>query len=247
MSSPATPARRRSPGAPGARAAASPSSGRLAAHAVRRSPARPRPLHRRPRWPLRCPARWWRAARRPGRQLDPWSRGWCSSGPAYGPSPARSADPPGPVHRPTPAACDRAGCDAQPARAECAGVSAGDDLALLLDLGGLAAQLAEVVQLGPADVTPSQHLDLLDDRGVHREGALHADAEADLAHGEGLADAAALATQDDALEDLDAGAVALDDPHVHLHGVPGAEVGDVVAERRGVEGVQGVHRSSPQS
>src|SRR5215212_3397466 len=126
-------------------------------------------------------------------------------------------------------------------------VSARDDVALLLDLGGLAAQLAEVVQLRPADVATRDDLDLLDDRGVHREGALHADAEADLAHGEGLADAAALTADDDALEDLDARAVALDHADVDLHGVPGAEVGDVVAQRRGVEGVQGVHRSSPQS
>src|SRR3954454_20394919 len=126
-----------------------------------------------------------------------------------------------------------------------AGVSARDDVALLLDLGGLAAQLAEVVELGPTDVTAGQHLDLLDDRGVHREGALHAHAEADLADGEGLADAAALTADDDALEDLDAGAVALDHPHVHLHGVTRAELGDVVAQRVGVERVQGVHLGSP--
>src|SRR3954454_4690772 len=143
---------------------------------------------------------------------------------------------------------DRAGCAMRnrPDR-DREKVSARDDVALLLDLRGLAAQLAEVVQLGPADVTAGQHLDLLHDRGVHWEGALHADAEAALAHGEGLADAATLSPDDDALEALDARAVALDDPHVHLHGVPGAEVGDVVAQRRGVEGVQGVHRSSPQS
>src|SRR2546421_2315874 len=54
-------------------------------------------------------------------------------------------------------------------------------LALLLDLGGLAAQLAQVVELGATDVTAGHDLDLLHDRGVHRERALHADAEADLA------------------------------------------------------------------
>src|SRR3954469_6687307 len=90
------------------------------------------------------------------------------------------------------------------------GASARDRLALLLDLGGLAAQLAEVVQLRPADVAAGDDLDLLDDRGVHREGPLDAHAEAHLAHGEGLADAAALAADHHALEDLDARAVALD-------------------------------------
>src|SRR3954469_22473216 len=45
-------------------------------------------------------------------------------------------------------------------------------IALLLDLGGLAAQFAQVVELGPADVTAPGDLDLGDVRGVHREGAL---------------------------------------------------------------------------
>src|SRR3954468_16758911 len=125
-------------------------------------------------------------------------------------------------------------------------VSARDDVALLLDLGGLAAQLAEVVQLRPADVAAGHDLDLLDDRGVHGEGALDAHAEADLADGEGLADATTLTADDDALEDLDARAVALDHAHVDLHRVAGAEVGDVAAQRVGVECVQGVHVGSPQ-
>src|ERR671920_2106804 len=79
----------------------------------------------------------------------------------------------------------------------------------------------------------------------HREGALDADAEADLADGEGLADAPTLAADDHTLEDLDAGAVALDHADVHLDGVTRAELGDVVAQRVGVECVQGVHRGSP--
>src|SRR5206468_9204982 len=88
--------------------------------------------------------------------------------------------------------------------------------------------------------------DLLDDRGVHREGPLDTHAEADLAHGEGLPGSAALAADHDALEDLDAGAVALDDADVHLDGVAGTELGDVVAQRVGVECVQGVHRGNPR-
>src|SRR3954452_16379188 len=124
-------------------------------------------------------------------------------------------------------------------------VSAHDRGPLRLDLGGLAAQLTEVVQLRATHVTAGHDLDLLDDRGVHREGALDADTEADLADGEGLADPPALPADDHTLEDLDAGAVALDDPHVHLHGVARPERGDVVAQRIGVEYVQGVHRGSP--
>src|ERR1700731_3694188 len=77
----------------------------------------------------------------------------------------------------------------------------------LLDPGGLAAQVAEVVELGPADPAAGDRLDLVDRRAVHREGPLDADAVAHLAHGEGLAQATALAANHDPLEDLDTGAV----------------------------------------
>ena len=65
---------------------------------------------------------------------------------------------------------------------------------------------------------------------MHREGALDADAEADLAHGEGLLDPATLAPHDGALEHLHPLPVALDHPDVDLDGVAGAELGDVVAQ-----------------
>src|SRR3954468_501080 len=107
--------------------------------------------------------------------------------------------------------------------------------ALLLDLGGLAAEFAQVVQLGPADVTAPGHLDLGDVRGVHREGALDADVVGDLADREGLADAAALAADDHAQELLDPGARALDDADVDIHGVARPEVRDVGTQRLGVQ------------
>ena len=115
-------------------------------------------------------------------------------------------------------------------------------LAQLLDLGLLAAELAQVVELGAAHVTAGHDLDPVDARAVDRVGPLDADAEADLADREGLAQAGALAADHDALEDLDAGTVALDDPGVHLDGVTGAEVGKVGPLRLGVERVQRVHR-----
>src|SRR4051794_17119914 len=89
-------------------------------------------------------------------------------------------------------------------------------LPLFLDLGGLPAQIAQVVQLGAADVAAGDQLDPVQVRGMYREGPLDADAEADLANGEGLADAAALAADDVTGEDLDPGAGALDDLHMHL-------------------------------
>src|SRR4051812_44228455 len=113
-------------------------------------------------------------------------------------------------------------------------------VALLLDLGLLAAEVAQVVELRATHVTAGQDLDLVDDRGVQREGALHADAEGDLAHREGAAHARALDPDADALEHLDAGAVALDDLDVDLEGVAGTEVGDVVAAGGGGERVDDV-------
>src|SRR3954471_17318844 len=103
------------------------------------------------------------------------------------------------------------------------------DLAAFLDLGSLPAQVAQVVQLGPADVAAGHDLDLLEDRRVEREGALDTDAEGDLADREGAPDAGALDPDHDALEDLDPRARALGDLDVDLDGVAGAELREVVA------------------
>ena len=102
----------------------------------------------------------------------------------------------------------------------------------LADPGALPAALPQVVELGPAHAAPGEDLDLGDGRRVQREGALDADAEGDLADREGLAQPAALAPDDDALEHLDALAARLGHPHVHAHVSPGAEVRQVVAQAR---------------
>src|SRR5271169_4998005 len=64
----------------------------------------------------------------------------------------------------------------------------GDQLALGLDVLGdaarLAAQVAQIIELGAADRALAHHLDLPDDRAIEREHALYAFAEADLAHRE---------------------------------------------------------------
>src|SRR5699024_9656403 len=117
--------------------------------------------------------------------------------------------------------------------------------ALLPDAGLLAGQAAQVVQLRAAHGTAGDDLDLVDGRGVDGEHALHADAEGDLAHPERLADAVALTRDHVPLEHLDAGAGALDDLHVHLDVVTGAEIGDVVAQRRLVDLIELLHVLSP--
>src|SRR5262245_53109170 len=85
----------------------------------------------------------------------------------------------------------RGPCDATRASRRCS--------PLLRDLGLLATQLAQVVELGAAHVTTGGDVDVVDVGRVHREGALDADAVAFLAHGEGLTDPAALAADDDTL------------------------------------------------
>ena len=68
--------------------------------------------------------------------------------------------------------------------------------------GALADPAAQVVELGPADVAAGDDLEPLDLRRMDGEGPLDADPERLLANGERLTGAAALAGDDDALEDL---------------------------------------------
>src|SRR5215475_10118359 len=137
-----------------------------------------------------------------------------------------------------------AGLDGTVAARRCAragGDSARGLLAKLLDLGLLASEFAQVVELGAADVAARDDLDPVDDGGVERVGPLDADTEAHLAHRERLLQAGALATDDYALEDLHTGPVALNDAGVHLDGVAGAEGDNVRADGLGVERVQRLH------
>src|ERR687897_448927 len=116
-------------------------------------------------------------------------------------------------------------------------------LALFADLGRLTDAVAQVIELGAADVTPADDLDLGDGRRVERERALDAHAVAHLPHLERLADAGARAADDDALEDLDALLGPLDHAHMDLERVAGREVGDVGAQAGLVDEIGGIHRA----
>src|SRR5438270_4178220 len=98
-------------------------------------------------------------------------------------------------------------------------------VALLADARLLADAAAQVIELGPVDVADGGHVDLLDLWRVQREWPLHADTEGLLADGERLANARALTLDDDALEHLDAAALALDHLEVHAHRVARLEAG----------------------
>src|SRR5512143_3897803 len=101
---------------------------------------------------------------------------------------------------------------------------------VLFEAGRLALEVAQVVELGPADTGLAHDLDRLDHLGMEGEDALDADAERDLADREGgLGPAAALA-DDVAAEDLDALLVAFPDDDVDLDGVADVEGHEVLLE-----------------
>lgn len=115
---------------------------------------------------------------------------------------------------------------------------AGDVLeatATVAEATGLAGAVAQVVELGTTRIRAAEDFELGDHRGVDRELALDADFLDDAADGDHLVDAAALAGDENAVEDLDAFLVALDDADVDVDGVPNIHAGDV-----GLEGVEGL-------
>src|SRR5256885_1653869 len=115
-----------------------------------------------------------------------------TTGPASGPRPASST--------PT-----RSASSAQAARSrwsEGRG-GTGSALALLPDARGLAAQRAQIVELGAADAAAAHQLERGDRWAVDREHALDADARRDLPDREVLADPAAALGDDEALEGLE--------------------------------------------
>src|SRR5665213_1755820 len=100
-------------------------------------------------------------------------------------------------------------------------------LALLLDdAGRLAAQIAQVIQLGATHLAAAHHLDRVDHRRHHREDALDAFAVGNLANGKTLVEAAAAAADADAFIGLHAGAIAFDHLDVDDQGVAGSEIRD---------------------
>ena len=98
----------------------------------------------------------------------------------------------------------------------------------LFDPGLLAAQVAQVEQLGPAYLAQPHDVDLLDVGRMEREDAFHTDAAGGLAHREGGAQPVTAPAGDDvALEDLRASLVAFDDLDPYTHTVAGPELRDI--------------------
>src|SRR6185369_4013851 len=92
------------------------------------------------------------------------------------------------------------------------------------DTGRLAAQAAQVIELGAPHLAAADELDRIDHRREQREHALDALAVGNLADREALVQAMAGAADADALVGLDAGALAFDHLDVDDHGVARLEV-----------------------
>src|SRR5216684_5898016 len=90
---------------------------------------------------------------------------------------------------------------------------------LLDDAGRLAAQVAQVIQFGPAHLAAAHHGDRIDHRRHHRKYAFHAFPVGNLAHRKALIEPAAGAADAHALIGLHARAVAFDHLDVDDHGV----------------------------
>src|ERR1035437_7245196 len=100
-------------------------------------------------------------------------------------------------------------------------------LSALFQTGSLALQGAQIVQLGAAYAARADHIDVIHHLGVHREDTLHALAKTDLADGDALAHAHAVAGNQHAFESLQALFLAFPDFHVNLDGITGAKFGEL--------------------
>src|SRR5262249_45668662 len=117
--------------------------------------------------------------------------------------------------------------------------------ALLAQARGLAGEVAQVVELRASDATAAHDFHALDARRVQGEGPLDAHAVGDAADGEGGPRPFAALADDDALERLQPLLLALDDFHVHAHGVTGGEAVAVLLELPCFYEPNGIHDVVP--
>src|ERR1035438_3838905 len=107
-----------------------------------------------------------------------------------------------------------------------AGRMARPKLFALFQTGGLALQSTQIVQFGAAYAPCADDIDMVHHLGVYREDTLHALAETDLADGDALAHARAIAGNQHAFEGLEALFLAFLDLDVNLDRVAGAKLGE---------------------
>ncbi len=112
---------------------------------------------------------------------------------------------------------------------------------LLADARLLPGHLAQVEELRAADVAPLLHLDLFEEGGVDRVGALDADAVRLLADLEGGGNRVPVKADHDPLEILDALLLAFLDPREDPDGVPHVEFREILALLPGFDILEETH------
>jgi hypothetical protein len=99
-----------------------------------------------------------------------------------------------------------------------------------LDLGSLALQGTQVVQLGAANLTAANHFNVIYAGRMNRERALNADAIGHAANGERFADTAITLSHHGAFKRLKTLAATFHNLHENANGVTDAKLGQIGAE-----------------
>src|SRR5262245_39125406 len=115
------------------------------------------------------------------------------------------------------------------------------------DAGRLTAELAQVVELGTADASSFDHVDVINDCCMQRKDALDADSERRLADRDRFSHALSTACDDDPFKSLQSLFVfAFLDANVDADGVTGNKIRNIAFQLCLINMVQSVHCKSPQ-
>lgn len=101
--------------------------------------------------------------------------------------------------------------------------------AVFLDTCVLRRQSSEVCQLSSSDFTAADNFDLIDDRGMNREGSLDTDTVGDLTYGKGCSDTAVASVNYNAFVNLNTCLVSFMDTYMNTYRVTGLELRNVIS------------------
>ncbi len=119
------------------------------------------------------------------------------------------------------------------------------ELDSLLDLCSLAQTGAEIVQLCTTDLAAANSFYLHNVGGMHGENLLTADTVAQTANGDGLLNAAMLASNDGSLECLHSFTSAFLDFYMHTNGVAHVHLGQFLLHVLAGQSLHQIHNSCP--
>ena len=98
------------------------------------------------------------------------------------------------------------------------------------DLGGLALAFAQIVQLGTANFTAANHVNMIHTGRIDRESTFNADAVGHAAHRECFADPAVAFCNNCTFESLQTFAVSFNNLDPYTYGIADAELGQIAAD-----------------